>query len=147
MKLDFSSTNFKAKVTGWRLSIENKADTLFPAVCDTAHGITAATATADLTQLEHQDPQILARANLASGDEDSAAEHDEDNTQAIDEDHDDKFNEHRDNGVDDGQDTTMEVTKGAPGLESRTGRWLVSPAAGSEKKKWNPLYSGLKMQI
>ena len=107
MKLDFSSTNFKAKVTGWRLSIENKADTLFPAVCDTARGIagiTAATATADLTQLEHQDPQILARANLASEDEDSAAEHDEDNTQAIDEDHDDKFNEHRDNGVDDGQE-------------------------------------------
>ena len=107
MKLDFSATNFKAKVTGWRLSIENKADTLFPAVCDTAHGIasiTAATATADLTQLEHQDLQILARANLASEDEDSAAEHDEDNTHAIDEDHDDKFNEHRDNVVDDGQE-------------------------------------------
>ena len=37
--------------------------------------------------------------------------------------------------------------KGAPGLESRTGRRLVSPATGGEKKKWNPLYFGLKMQI
>ena len=38
-------------------------------------------------------------------------------------------------------------SKGAPGLESRTGRRLVSPATGGEKKKWNPLYFGLKMQI
>ena len=73
VKLDFSTTNFKAKVTGWHLSIENKTDTLFPTVCDTAHGIAGiAAATAYSTQLEHQDPQILARTNLASDDEDSA---------------------------------------------------------------------------
>ena len=35
--------------------------------------------------------------------------------------------------------------KGAPGLESRTGRRLVSPATGGEKKKSNPLYFGLRM--
>ena len=99
VKLDFSATNFKAKVTGWRLSIENKADTLFPTVCDTARGI-AGIAAATVTQLEHQDPQILSRANLASEDEDSAAEH-EDDTQAIDEGHSDGFDEHRDNGGDD----------------------------------------------
>ena len=109
MKLDFSATNFKAKVTGWRLSIENKTDTLFPTVCDTARGIAGiAAATADLTQLEHQDPQILARANLASDDEDSGAEHEEDNTQAIDEDHDDKFNEHHNNGVDNGNNSIVD---------------------------------------
>ena len=27
------------------------------------------------------------------------------------------------------------LSKGAPGSESRTGNWLVSPAAGPEKKK------------
>lgn len=82
VKLDFSSTNFKAKVTGWRLSIENKADTLFPTICDTARGIAGiAAASADPTPLEHQDPQIMDRANLASEDEDSAAEH-EDDTEA-----------------------------------------------------------------
>jgi hypothetical protein len=107
VKLDFSATNFKAKVTGWRLSIEKKADTLFPTVCDTARGIAGIVAAAVVsTQLEHQDPQILARANLASEDED---EH-EDNTQPtdihtgkniIDQDHSDEH--HRDNnGVDDG---------------------------------------------
>jgi hypothetical protein len=97
VKLDFSATNFKSKVTGWRLSIENKADTLFPTICDTARGIAGIpAATAD--QLEHQDPQILARANLASEDEDSSAEHEKENTQAIEE-HADIFDEHRDNGV------------------------------------------------
>ena len=105
VKLDFSATNFKAKVTGWRLSIEKKADTLFPTVCDTARGIAGIVAAAVVsTQLEHQDPQILTRANLASEDED------EDNTQPIDirtgknitdQDHSDEH--HRDNnGVDDG---------------------------------------------
>jgi hypothetical protein len=105
VKLDFSATNFKAKVTGWRLSIENKADTLFPTVCDTARGIAGiAAAAVDSTQLEHQDPQILARANLVSEDED---EH-EDNTQAIDEDHGDGFDEHdHDNGVDNGNNSRV----------------------------------------
>ena len=28
------------------------------------------------------------------------------------------------------------LTKGGPGLESRTGSRLVSPATGHEKKKW-----------
>jgi hypothetical protein len=91
VKLDFSATNFKAKVTGWRLSIENKADTLFPTVCDTARGIAGiAAATADLAQSEHHDPQILARANLASEDEDSAAEDEKDNdsdNNGVDENH------------------------------------------------------------
>ena len=109
VKLNFSATNFKAKVTRWRLSIENKTNTLFPTVCDTAHGIAGiAAATADSTQLEHQDPQILAQANLASDDEDSAEEHEEDNTQAIDEDHDDKFNKHHDNGVDNGNNSVVD---------------------------------------
>jgi hypothetical protein len=109
VKLDFSATNFKAKVTGWRLSIEKKADTLFPSVCETARGITGIVAAAVVsTQLEYQDPQILARANLPSEDED---EH-EDNTQPtgihtgkniIDQDHSDEH--HRDNnGVDDDDD-------------------------------------------
>ena len=99
MKLDFSATNFKAKVTGWRLSIESKVNTLFPSVCDTARGIAGiAAATVDLTQLEHNDPQILARANLASEDEDSDETEQKENIQAtIDEDHADKFDEHRDN--------------------------------------------------
>jgi hypothetical protein len=99
VKLDFSATNFKSKVTGWRLSIENKVDTLFPAVCDTARGIAGIAAAVDLTQMEYHDPQILARANLASEDEDSA-EDEKDNLQAIDEDHGDKFDEHHDNGGD-----------------------------------------------
>ena len=34
-----------------------------------------AAATADIAELEHHDPQILARANLASDGEDSAADH------------------------------------------------------------------------
>ena len=81
MKLDFSAMNFKAKVMGWHLSIEKKADTLFPTVCNIACGIIGITAaTVDLTQLEHQDPQILARANLASEDEDTVLEHEKDNT-------------------------------------------------------------------
>ena len=106
VKLDFSATNFKAKVTGWRLSIEKKADTLFPTVCDTAcriAGIIAASVVS--TELEHQDPQILARANLPSEDEEE-----DDNTQATDIhknsdnsiDRDDSDNNHDDNGVDDG---------------------------------------------
>jgi hypothetical protein len=73
VKLDFSATNFKANVTGWRLSIEKKVDTLFPAVCDRARGIAgvaaASAATADSS--EYQDPQILARANLESEEEDT----------------------------------------------------------------------------
>ena len=100
VKLDFSSTNFKSKVTGWRISIKNKADTLFPAVCDTARGIAGIAAAVDLTQLEHHDPQILAQANLASDDEDSAVD-EKDNIQAIDEDHGDKFDEDHNNGDDD----------------------------------------------
>ena len=56
-----------------------KADTLFPTVCNTTRGIAGIVAAAVVsTQLEHQDPQILARANLTSEDED------EDNTQPID---------------------------------------------------------------
>ena len=102
MKLDFSATNFKSKVTGWRLSIESKADTLFPTVCDTARGI-AGIALASIDQLEHQDPQILARANLPSEDEDSAAEHEEDNSQAIGDDHGDN------KGVDDGNNRGVEL--------------------------------------
>jgi hypothetical protein len=81
VKLDFSATNFKAKVTGWRLSIEKKADTLFPAVCDCARGIagiSAASTTA--VDSEYHDPQILARANLESEDEED--ENENDNTQA-----------------------------------------------------------------
>jgi hypothetical protein len=114
VKLDFSATNFKAKVTGWRLSIEKKADTLFPTVCDTARriaGIVAASVVS--TELEHQDPQILARANLASEDEE---EDEKDNIQAtdihknsdssIDRDHSD--NNRDDNGVDDGNDSGVD---------------------------------------
>jgi hypothetical protein len=107
VKLDFSATNFKAKVTGWRLSIEKKADTLFPTVCDTARriaGIVAASVVS--TELEHQDPQILARVNLPSEDEE---EDEKDNIQPTDihtndQDHSDEH--HRDNdGVDDGNDS------------------------------------------
>lgn len=89
VKLDFSATNFKATFTGWRLSIEKKADTLFPAVCDCARGIAgvaAAAATADIP--EYQDPQILARANLAS-EEDTSTE------EGVDK------HRHHDNGIDD----------------------------------------------
>ena len=99
VKLDFSATNFKSKVMGWRISIENKVDALFPAVCNTARGIAGIAAAVDSTQQEHHDPQILARANLASDDEDSAMD-EEDNIQAIDEDHGDKFDEHHDKGGD-----------------------------------------------
>jgi len=103
VKLDFSATNFKSKVTGWRISIGNKVNTLFPAVCDTARGIAGIAAAADLTQQEHHDPQILTRANLASDDEESAVD-EKDNIQAIDEDHGDKFDEHDNNGVDEDHD-------------------------------------------
>jgi hypothetical protein len=78
VKLDFSTTNFKAKVMGWRLSIENKANTLFPTVCDTARHIAGIAAATDLTQSEHQDPQIAARANIVSESEDIAAEDEND---------------------------------------------------------------------
>ena len=109
MKLKFSTTNFKAKVTELCLSIENKTDTLFPTVLNTACGIAGiAAATADLTQLELQDPQILARANPASNDEDSTEEYEEDSTQAIDEDHDNKFNEHCNNGVDNSNNSVVD---------------------------------------
>ena len=73
VKFDFSSTNYKLKVTGWRLSIEKKADALFPAVCDRARataGVDAATA-----QLEYQDPEVLARANLESESESEGENH------------------------------------------------------------------------
>ena len=108
VKLDFSATNFKAKVTGWWLSIEKKADTLFPAVCDSARsiaGIAAASlATVNSTQSEYQDPQILARANLASEDEeDTAAEHEVDerrNNDRLGDDVDDRdTNEYHDNDL------------------------------------------------
>ena len=110
VKLDFSTTNFKAKVTRWLLSIEKKVDTLFPAVCDCACRISGITVASDVAQSENQDPQILAQANLASEDEDTAAEDEKDDTQAtdvpentngnIDEDHHDKANNHHDNRAD-----------------------------------------------
>jgi hypothetical protein len=116
VKLDFSATNFKAKVTGWRLSIEKKADTLFPTVCDTARriaGIVAASVVS--TELEHQDPQILARANLPSEDEE---EDEKDNIQVTDIhnlknsdssiDRDRSDNNRDDNGVDDGNDSGVD---------------------------------------
>ena len=82
--------NFKAKFTGWWLSIENKAN-IFPVVCNTAHGITdITTATTDITHLEYQDPQILAWANLVSEDEDNGDKfdkhHDNDDNNGVDED-------------------------------------------------------------
>ena len=99
MKLDFSATNFKAKVTGWRLSIENRAETLFPMVCDTARGIAGVTAAAsDLAQLEHHDPQILARANLASDEDSEDLEHEKDDAS----DRHDLDDNRADNRVDDG---------------------------------------------
>jgi hypothetical protein len=92
VKLDFSATNFKTKVTGWRLSIEKKADTLFPTVCDTARRIAGIIAASVIsTELAHQDPQILARANLPSEDEE---EDEKDNTQATD------IHKNSDNGID-----------------------------------------------
>ena len=100
VKLDFSATNFKAKVTGWRLSIEKKAKTLFPAVCDTARGIAGIIAATVDSNYELGDPQILARANLTSEDEDGATEHKMDNTQ-VSEHHD---NGHHDNEVDNSND-------------------------------------------
>ena len=127
VKLDFSTTNFKAKVTGWRLSIENKVDALFPTVCDTARGIAGIDAAAvGVTQLEHQDPQILARANLVSEDEDSAAdlgsEHEKNNTQANDEDLGDKFDEHCDNGGDNNYHDNNGVDDGSSDVdEDHTG--------------------------
>ena len=73
VKLDFSATNFKANVTRWRLSIEKKIDTLFPAACDRARSIAGiAAASAATADSEYQDPQILTRANLASEDEDAS---------------------------------------------------------------------------
>lgn len=111
VKLDFSATNFKANVTGWRLSIEKKVDTLFPAVCDRARGIAgvaaASAATADSS--EYQDPQILARANLESEDEDTDGgigdthedAHSGINEDQVDEHHDNRLgvDEHHDNGL------------------------------------------------
>ena len=100
VKLDFSATNFKGKVTGWHLSIEKKVDVLFPTVCEAARGIVAATTGS--AQLDHQDPQILARANLPSEDEDTAMEHEKDIIQAIDEDHNNsRVHKHHRNGGDD----------------------------------------------
>lgn len=134
MKLDFSATNFKAKVTGWRLSVEKKANTLFPTVCDTARNIAGViAATADSTRSEHLDPQILARANLASEDEeDTAAEHEKDDTQVVDEDHRDRFDEHHDdrgnnNGGDDLDDGCE--NKG----DDENGEGGNGPGAGSEE--------------
>lgn len=98
VKLDFSTTNFKAKVTGWRLSIEKKANTLFPAVCDCARGIAGISAASAATvDSEYQDPQILARANLESENEED--EHHGDS--GVDkEDHDNGIS----SGVDDSED-------------------------------------------
>ena len=105
VKLDFSATNFKAKVIGWHLAIEKKAGTLFPTVCDTARGIARiTTAKEDLAQSEHQDPQIVARANIASEDDDSGAEHDNDKTQDHGEEFDKCCNNGGDNTDDDGID-------------------------------------------
>lgn len=115
VKLDFSATNFKAKVTGWRLSIEKKTDVLFPAVCDCARGIAGISAasltTVNSTQLDYQDPQILARANLPSEDEDTTAEHEKDkvehhdNGPEGDDNHNDTDDDRGDNRVDDGFDS------------------------------------------
>lgn len=106
VKLDFSATNFKAKVTGWRLSIEKKADTLFPAVSDRARSIAGISAAShgfvDSTQSEYQDPQILARANLASEDEEDTAAED-----VVDERHDNGLrgaSHDNDHDSDDGHD-------------------------------------------
>ena len=64
------------------LDRKKKKKTLFPAVCNTPHGIAGVVAaTVDSTQLDYEDPQILAQANLASEDKDSAAEHEKDKTQ------------------------------------------------------------------
>ena len=97
VKFDFSSTNYKLKVTGWRLSIEKKADALFPAVCDRARataGVDAATA-----QLEYQDPEVLARANLESESESEGENHDESKGQdeSKSQDEEDSAAEHREN--------------------------------------------------
>jgi len=87
VKLDFSSTNYKAKVIRWHPPIKKKANTLFPVVCNCACMITSvAAATAmDSTQSEYQDPEILAQANLESKSkskdkEDTTAEHQEEDT-------------------------------------------------------------------
>jgi hypothetical protein len=127
VKLDFSATNFKANVTGWRLSIEKKVDTLFPAVCDRARGIAgiaaASAATADSS--EYQDPQILARANLESEEEDTGTDggigdthedapgHSGINEDQVDELHDNRLgvDEHHDNrlGIDEHHDNGLGV--------------------------------------
>ena len=157
MRLDFSATNFKAKVTGWRLSVEKKANTLFPTVCDTARSIAGIiAATADLTQSEHLDPQILARANLPSEDEEDTAadsEHEKDNTQAINENHCDRFDEHHDdggdnngivdgnddggdnNGVDDGNDGGVDDdhNNGGDDMDGHENEGGNRPGTGSEE--------------
>jgi hypothetical protein len=103
VKLDFSATNFKAKVTGWRLSIEKKADTLFPAVSDRARSIAGISAASHgFVDSTHQDPQILARANLASEDEEDTAAED-----VVDERHDNRLrgaSHDNDHDSDDGHD-------------------------------------------
>jgi len=84
VKLDFSATNFSATVTGWRLSIEKKLDALFPSVCVSARGIARIAPASDAIPSQSEDPQILARANLPSEDEEDtseSAEHEKDNTQ------------------------------------------------------------------
>ena len=124
MKLDFSATNFKAKVTGWRLSIEKKTKTLFPAVCNTACGIAGVVAaTVNSTQLDYEDPQILARANLASEDEDSAAEHEKDKTQVTERhnnaDHDSKVDD-----SDTGSNSGVDEDDGNGGVDENDGNHL-----------------------
>ena len=124
MKLDFSATNFTAKVTGWRLSIEKKTKTLFPAVCNTARGIAGVVAaTVDSTQLDYEDPQILARANLASEDEDSAAEHEKDKTQVTERhnnaDHDSKVDD-----SDTGSNSGVDEDDGNGGVDANYGNHL-----------------------
>lgn len=148
VKLDFSATNFKAKVVGWRLSIEKKTDTLFPAVCDCARGI-AGIAAATAAQSEYHDPQILARANLASEDEeDSSAEHEKDNTGtqatnihentgtdgSIHEDHHDEHHDnggdaddhHDSNGVDDGNNSVVDEEHNSGGHDNEGNQGIGS---------------------
>lgn len=78
VKFDFSSANYRVKVTGWRLSIEKKTDTLFPAICDRARITAGVTPAIDPTQIEYQDPEILARLNLESESESEDEDEDRD---------------------------------------------------------------------
>lgn len=100
MKLDFSATNFKASVTGWRLAIDKKFDILFPAVCVSARGIIGVVAATSAAMVP-QDLQILSRANLPSEDEeDTQANPEQVGDDGIDEDHHrESLNNGDDNGI------------------------------------------------